>query len=515
MQTYHYNPLENNEIRLLTLHTGNQESRVRCTLRHAQLPPEVQSSASLPHNKGLVSGFRVDKDESRAEAMYDAVSYCWGNQNDRVTISLDGSDFDVGGNLESALHHLRLSSIDRILWIDAICINQCDIKERGQQVLRMGKIYERALAVRVWLGPEEARSDEAMRWMADSPKGSLFETGTDMSNPEKIVDGPSSTSFRWLRRRIPSVESTSVDGFTSNARMIGALCQLMCRPWFSRRWVIQEIAFASQAVVHCGYMSVSWWQFAEAIRSLPRIWKHQAELYGASWITCTQPRTSFGGQISTDSSGYWGDPEAQSAARLLFASENVFGGIMDGSGSQTTRLYGLQTLVEEFASFDVSDPCDTIYALLPLAKDSHSWNPSYSQNVMEVYQYFISYSVEVSGSLDILLRPWARSYRDLPSWVAVNHGPKFATAVGRSLRQHAELFIGPPQSRIYNASGDLKPRINFPEFPKSRIRQLQAAGILLDTVAEERGPATAGSLIKDWPSWALEAAQRKGTDVAT
>jgi len=53
MQTYHYNPLENNEIRLLTLHAGNQESRVRCTLRHAQLPPEVQSSASLPHNKGL------------------------------------------------------------------------------------------------------------------------------------------------------------------------------------------------------------------------------------------------------------------------------------------------------------------------------------------------------------------------------------------------------------------------------------------------------------------------------
>ena len=425
LQTYHYNPLEDNEIRLLTLHAGNREARVRCTLRHAQLPPEAQSSASLPHKNGLVSGFSGDKDESRAEVIYDAVSYCWGNQNDRATISLDGSDFDVGRNLESALRHLRLSSIDRILWIDAICINQCDFEERGQQVLRMGKIYERALTVRVWLGPEEARSDEAMRWMADSPRGRLFDTATDMTIPEKIVDGPTS------RSQVPSVESAHFNGFTSNAQMIGAVCQLMYRPWFSRRWVIQEIAFAFQAVVHCGYMSVHWRQFAEAIRSLPRIWKHQAELHGASWISRTRPRSFFGSQTSTDSSGYWGDPEAQSATRLLFASENVFGGMLNDSGSRTTRLCDLQTLVEEFASFGVSDPCDTVYALLPLAKDSHSWNPSYSKNVMEVYQDFISYSVKVYGSLDILLRPWARSYSNLPSWVAVNHGPKFAITGGR------------------------------------------------------------------------------------
>lgn len=189
--------------------------------------------------------------------------------------------------------------------------------------------------------------------------------------------------------------------------------------------------------------------------------------------------------------------------------------MLNDSGSRTTRLCDLQTLVEEFAGFGVSDPCDTIYALLPLAKDSHLWNPSYSKKVMEVYRDFIGHSVETSGSLDILLRPWARSYRNLPSWVGVNHGPKFAIAGGRSLRQHAELFIGPPQSRIYSASGDLKPSINFPDFSQSGIPQLQVAGILLDTVAEERGPSTAGFPIINWPEWALEAVQRRGTDVAT
>jgi Heterokaryon incompatibility protein (HET) len=46
--------------------------------------------------------------------------------------------------------------------VEAICINQEDYKERGHQVGQMGKIYQRAQSVTVWLGPSEHRSDAAM-----------------------------------------------------------------------------------------------------------------------------------------------------------------------------------------------------------------------------------------------------------------------------------------------------------------------------------------------------------------
>ena len=37
-------------------------------------------------------------------------------------------------------------------WIDAVCINQQDLPERGQQVAVMGHVYRSAVGVRVWLG---------------------------------------------------------------------------------------------------------------------------------------------------------------------------------------------------------------------------------------------------------------------------------------------------------------------------------------------------------------------------
>jgi len=45
----------------------------------------------------------------------------------------------------------------------------------------------------------------------------------------------------------------------------GALLDLMQRPWFSRRWVVQEIALARKAVMYCGSDKISWKKFAVAV----------------------------------------------------------------------------------------------------------------------------------------------------------------------------------------------------------------------------------------------------------
>ncbi|KAF8856327.1 HET-domain-containing protein, partial [Acephala macrosclerotiorum] len=55
-------------------------------------------------------------------------------------------------NLYWALWHLRHENRTRVLWIDTLCINQEDEKEKNHQIRQMGRIFERAGVVVAWLG---------------------------------------------------------------------------------------------------------------------------------------------------------------------------------------------------------------------------------------------------------------------------------------------------------------------------------------------------------------------------
>jgi Heterokaryon incompatibility protein (HET) len=68
----------------------------------------------------------------------------------------------VTKNLYEALHHLRDETRPRVLWIDAICINQRNLPERSSQVRRMADIYSLSKRVVVWLGPEAEDSSLAL-----------------------------------------------------------------------------------------------------------------------------------------------------------------------------------------------------------------------------------------------------------------------------------------------------------------------------------------------------------------
>lgn len=77
----------------------------------------------------------------------------WGDtQAQTVEIECDGHGIAVTPNLHWALQHCRLQSASRVLWADAICINQSDPYERSEQVAFMGVIYARAHCVLVCFG---------------------------------------------------------------------------------------------------------------------------------------------------------------------------------------------------------------------------------------------------------------------------------------------------------------------------------------------------------------------------
>jgi hypothetical protein len=99
---------------------------------------------------------------------YVALSYAWGRQERFDDIDLNGSRFPVGKNLWQFLHHMRLRDKHITLWIDAICINQSNVKERNHQVQMMRQIYSNAQSVSVWLGEagDSRYSNVAMDYLA-------------------------------------------------------------------------------------------------------------------------------------------------------------------------------------------------------------------------------------------------------------------------------------------------------------------------------------------------------------
>jgi hypothetical protein len=90
---------------------------------------------------------------------YDALSYTWGTAKETEDIECEGKSVKVWRNLMRALKRLRHINDARLIWADAICINQQDKEEKDKQIQLMRDIYKMARRVIVWIG--EDRHGEA------------------------------------------------------------------------------------------------------------------------------------------------------------------------------------------------------------------------------------------------------------------------------------------------------------------------------------------------------------------
>ncbi|KAJ4010001.1 hypothetical protein NW752_009177 [Fusarium irregulare] len=129
MSTYRYTQLPAGCIRILRLQPHqDKRSAIRCQL----------SDLELRSSEGLCP--------------YEALSYVWGSPDKPHTIDVEGYSLSVGANLYAALLSLRYTSLERILWVDAACIDQTNITEKEQQIQLMAEIYAKARSVIIWLG---------------------------------------------------------------------------------------------------------------------------------------------------------------------------------------------------------------------------------------------------------------------------------------------------------------------------------------------------------------------------
>lgn len=114
---------------------------------------------------------------------YEALSYCWGDASVKTTIRCEGGALHVTKNLKAALLYLRNRTAERLLWIDAVCINQADLQERSQQVGIMRDIYRNASGTIVWLGEESQNSGLGIE-LCEKLRVFFKDEGKDLKTPE-------------------------------------------------------------------------------------------------------------------------------------------------------------------------------------------------------------------------------------------------------------------------------------------------------------------------------------------
>jgi hypothetical protein len=160
---------------------------------------------------------------------------------------------ELAQNLATALRHLRYLDKLRILWVDAICIDQQNNPERDQQVQRMRWIYKYADRVVVWLGISAEKSALGLSTLEHI--GKQVETTRDHT----ILPSPDCTN--------PQLAKTCELSFDEGIWQ--AILDILERPWFERVWIVQEIQLGSStSMVQCGEYQISWYLLRRAISRL-------------------------------------------------------------------------------------------------------------------------------------------------------------------------------------------------------------------------------------------------------
>ncbi|KAH7333338.1 heterokaryon incompatibility protein-domain-containing protein [Rhexocercosporidium sp. MPI-PUGE-AT-0058] len=489
------------DIRVLVLEPGfradvtqgrEKADPVICTL----IPRALPSTQAAPSKKPL---------------RYEALSYYWGQDDDDVPITImvykptraRPSIFDITQktfwirpNLHAALVELRSTKKPVHLWVDALCINQKDDVEKAAQVSRMNEIYSEASNICIWLGVGEM-DPETSQVNPDGTK-STFEFIRDMlslKRLDRLITDPTSAG-RWL-----------------------AFVELMRNRWFSRRWVVQELALAKQATVHYGQQVMQWSDFADAVALF--VTKHD------------QINRLLKNYNPTDPDPI-GDMRALGANTLAEATSNLFRKSKDGAIQE--RLLSLETLVSTLLAFEATNPLDTVYAVLSIANDTPYSNagdprivPNYDKSLAELCSDFIDYCVEKSESLDIICRHWAPVPKDqkqplltlhaelvMPTWVSSIAGSAFgAPEVALQGRSNGDSLVGVPSRqhrKNYNASGNLKPAFKIErqvkvtptdqkpsplDSAKCPTALLFARGLRLDTIGKLSPRAAQGMILQE------------------
>ncbi|KAK6810397.1 hypothetical protein RU639_013835, partial [Aspergillus parasiticus] len=158
---FQYLPLQgSSDIRLLRIHPGRPSDGISCSIRVVGLDENPKCTAlsytwRKQHSTWQASAlmaFETMKSMYQGN-LYDMhVPESERKERSPKAILCNGRKINISLNLYDALVSLRDIQSRCWYWIDALCINQSDTEEKILQISKMGRKYQSAELVLVWLG---------------------------------------------------------------------------------------------------------------------------------------------------------------------------------------------------------------------------------------------------------------------------------------------------------------------------------------------------------------------------
>lgn len=228
-----------------------------------------------------------------ASPEYEALSYTWGQPDGfKFKIWVNGFLVPIRRNLLCALRVLRRPQ-ERVLWIDALCINQNDDIERNHQVDLMRDIYMRATKVLSWLGTpdlQELRSSNLDVENATPQKLHLpvfeFIKLAVIENSFYLRSGGLPLSSEDTLDNEKLKQESVLDGDLNEFwEVFLEICNL---EYWKRVWVIQEVSLASKGRLYYGTKSIGWRTFIDFCTLLD-----QTDWNGDSRYDCASSSAAF------------------------------------------------------------------------------------------------------------------------------------------------------------------------------------------------------------------------------
>jgi hypothetical protein len=374
---------------------------------------ELEGTAVPPDPVIPVRSIHVSNDLPR----YKAVSYLWGSDKKTKLITINGEVCDITENLYVLLRRLQsylneISDPDCYFWIDALCINQNDDKEKSSEVSKMDEIYSEAAEVICWLGPaDEANNSDSVMDDFDNLGRKAIERGyLDIPNHESwfadwcyVKDWQADDlSNSWEHQLISETKLGVQDTDHLNPVNIRSF---MRRPYFNRVWIYQEVTLGYSQTFLCGDKVILGDRLEAAMMFYIYVVFARLSQFSNDQVKA-QDVINMGVEYT--------DMDYLIAAPMLLRC-----------CWRSKRKRELFEIISEFLRCDsgVSDPRDRVFGIWGMVDRSQDYgiSPDYALSTAEVYSKTAKYLIRRHGTSILMLCHGLESNRTpgLPSWVSI------------------------------------------------------------------------------------------------
>ena len=322
------------------------------------------------NTKNLVLCMKTISLDDSGHPSFNTLSYVWGELMSDSKVIINGFDVKVTENLHLALQDLFRSNSNLLLWVDALCIDQSNMQERGSQVQMMSRIYGSAARTVAHLG--SFPTGPALRL--------LDELATRRRQPDPAL---------WIINAAAEVEWA--DGWKG----LDAFIQL---PYWTRVWILQETTVSPQLEIF--NQDGPWLTIQRLLEAFMFVRLTKSFIRDSLF---EGPGVHLGHQFDS--------LQSQMGLRYKY---------IPGDSDQSVHPLPIVGVLLTALRLKATNPRDHLYAILSMVEDGNDiiGTPNYDKSLTQVFAMFTENYCKQYGSLDtVLLSLFPRRLVGIPSWI--------------------------------------------------------------------------------------------------